>query len=126
MPCATFCQRVRVSFAHFQERLIIRLDDVVTGFSADNPKKGRPYLITRVHGDPLDFVYVVPRSKTGWEGVETPANEPWGLNFPGKFLLDPIYLDAADVEGAEVVGPLPDVHWERIYPRLNTFLMDIE
>ena len=109
-----------------QERLIIRLDDVVTGFSAENPKEGRPYLVTRVHGNPPQAIYVVPRSRTGWEGVETPANEPPGLNSPGRFLLDPLYVDPRDVEDADVVGPLPDEHWERIYPRLNTFLMDIE
>jgi hypothetical protein len=105
---------------------VIRTDDRNTGFSASNPKRGRPYLVTRVIGDPPELVYLVPRTASGWEGVPTPAGVLPELREDGSFLLDPIAVDAADLGDAEVLGQLPEPYLTRIRDRLTDYLMDLE
>ncbi len=109
-----------------EEWVAIRTHDRNTGFSPKNPKPDRPYLVTRVIGDPSDLIYVVPRTTSGWEGVPTPANVIPGLNEAGNFLLDPIPVPAENLRDAEVLGPLPDEYQRRIRERLTTFLMDLD
>jgi len=108
------------------EWVVIRTDDVNTGFSPENPKRGRPYLVTRVIGNPPELIYVVPRTASGWEGVPTPARVIPELRDPGNFLLDPIPVDAADIADAEVLRPLPEPYLSRVRERLSDYLMDLE
>jgi hypothetical protein len=109
-----------------EEWTVIRTDDVNTGFSAEKPKRGRPYLVTRVIGDPPELIYVVPRSASGWEGVPTPAGVIPELRDVGNFLVDPIPVDAADLADAEILRRLPEPYLSRVRERLNDYLMDLE
>jgi hypothetical protein len=105
---------------------VIRTDDRNTGFSESNPKLGRPYLVTRVIGEPPELIYLVPRTASGWEGVPTPARVLPGLREDGNFLLDPIAVDPNDLSDAQVLGQLPEPYLSRVRERLNDYLMDLE
>jgi hypothetical protein len=105
---------------------VVRTDDRNTGFSESNPKRGRPYLVTRIIGDPPELIYVLPRTASGWEGVPTPARVLPGLRDEGNFLLDPIPVDPQGLADAEMLGQLPEPYLSRVQERLTDYLMDIE
>jgi hypothetical protein len=48
---------------------LLKMSDLVTGFSPDNPKENRPYVVLRVTGR---RVRVVPQSSEGGRGVYIP------------------------------------------------------
>ena len=103
---------------------VVRADDDVVGF--EGGKIGRPYLVVRVIGDPPELVYVVPRTASGWEGVPVPAGVLPGFNKEGNFLVDPLQVAATDLEGARVLGELPEPYLSRILDRLRTGLMELD
>ncbi len=103
---------------------VIRLDDTVTGF--DLAKRGRPYCVVAVAGDPLAVVYVVPRStQRQSQGVATPAGVVPGLNDAGRFLWRPYPVAVADVQRAPRLGLLPEPYRSRVLEQANLAEFDI-
>jgi hypothetical protein len=103
---------------------VIRADDDDVGFGGG--KRGRPYLIVRVIGDPPELVYVVPRTASGLEGVPVPAGTVRGLNKDGNFLVDPLAVSASDLVGASLQGELPEPFLTRVLDRLHKTLMELD
>jgi hypothetical protein len=103
---------------------VIRADDDDVGF--EGGKRGRPYLIVRVIGDPPELVYVVPRTASGLEGVPVPAGAVAGLNKDGNFLLDPLAVSPTDLSEARLLGELPEPYLTRVLERLHRAFMELD
>jgi hypothetical protein len=83
---------------------VIRLDDRVTRF--DDNKTGRPNCVVAVIGDPIELVYVVPRTTRGTTGTFVPAGVLPGLDKPGRFLFVPRQVLPQDLVDVERLGIL--------------------
>lgn len=90
---------------------ILRLDDLDTGFSAKNPKRGRPNVVVGVAGA---IVYVAPMSThPNTDGVYLPGDLVEGIDechvvdFPGKVLR-------SVATAAETAGFLPRPYLDRV------------
>ncbi len=103
---------------------VILVDDDVVDFSGR--KRGRPYLVVRVIGDPATLVYVVPRTTSGIEGVPVPAGAARGLNKDGRFLVYPHPVPAEDLQDVVVLGPLAEDHLATVMERIRTDFMDLD
>lgn len=106
--------------------MVVRLDDELTGFSPDNPKEGRPYLVVRLIGEPPRLAYVVPRTSTGREGIAVPKRTLPAFDVDGFFLTYPLSVDPADLDDAEELGMLPEPYASYITERLYEGLMEDE
>ncbi len=81
------------------------MDDRVTGFSPDNPKENRPYVVIAARGR---RVRVVPQSTAGSRGVFVPDGVVEGLE-EGWFVPWSTTVSVSYAVSREVVGePLPD------------------
>lgn len=103
---------------------VILVDDDIVGFPGR--KKGRPYLVVRVIGDPITLVYLVPRTTTGIEGVPVPARSAPGLNKEGRFLVYPHPVPAEDLRDAAILGRLSEPHLAAVMARIRTDFLDLD
>lgn len=103
---------------------VIRVDDALTGFDLNKP--GRPCCIVRVEEPPRSGVWVVPRSTRGTTGTLTPAGTLPGINSDGRFQFIPRFVAAADLEGCESLGLLPEPYLARVLENVNSIVFDVE
>lgn len=108
----------------FAKGEVIRLDDRVTKF--DDNKRGRPNCVVEVIGDPIELVYVVPRTTRGTIGTFVPANVLPGLDKAGRFLFVPRPVQPQDLIAVERLGILPDPYKDRVLENVNTASIDLD
>ena len=108
----------------FEKGDVIRLNDQVTNF--DDNKPGRPNCVVQVVGDPIEFVYVVPRTTRGTTGTLVPANVLPGLNKPGRFLYVPRQVQPQDLLDVERLGVLPQPYRDRVLENANMAMIDLD
>jgi hypothetical protein len=108
----------------FEEGQVIRLDDKVTGF--DDNKLGRPNCVVRVVGNPLQQLYVVPRTTSGSIGTASPGGLMPGLDKPGRFLYIPRLVLPADLVGCELLGMLPEAIRGVVIGNVNWAALDLD
>ena len=108
----------------FAKGEVIRLDDRVTKF--DDNKQRRPNCVVEVVGDPIELVYVVPRTTRGTTGTLVPANVLPGLDKPGRFLFVPRQVRPQDLIGVERLGILPDPYKDRVLENVNMAAIDLD
>lgn len=108
----------------FAKGEVIRLDDRVTQF--DDNKLGRPNCVVAIVGDPIELVYVVPRTTKGTVGTLVPANVLPGLDKAGRFLFVPRPVEPADLVDVDRLGVLPDSYKTRVLENVNTAAIDLD
>lgn len=86
------------------------MDDVDTGFSPDDPKEGRPYVVIACVGQQ---VRVVPQSTRGQRGVFVSDGVVEGLG-PGRFVPWSAPVPVRYAAGREIVGHLPKQYLDRV------------
>jgi hypothetical protein len=108
-----------------QEGDVIRIDDRLTGF--DLNKKGRPYCVVRVVGEPWTEIFVVPRTTDRTAGaVQTPASAVPTLNEVGWFLFRAYRVVRADLANIEPVGRLKDPWRTQVMEQANTAEFEVD
>jgi hypothetical protein len=82
---------------------LLRMDDLVTGFSPDNPKENRPYVVIGVTGR---RVRVVPQSTQGEHGVHIADGVVAGLK-EGWFVPWSTTVSVRYAASRPAIGHLP-------------------
>ncbi|MEX2105831.1 MAG: hypothetical protein WD810_02930 [Solirubrobacterales bacterium] len=89
---------------------ILKLDDIDTGFSANNPKRNRPYVVVNTVGM---LVRVVPQSTNMERGVLVPEGAVDGLE-EGCFVPRAANVRLSIVLRGEPMGHLPEPYLEAV------------
>ena len=84
----------------------MRIDDRHTGFSPDNPKDGRPYLVIGIVGRQMR---VVPQSTRGDRGVLVPEGALEGLE-EGRFVPWSRAIPIRYASPIRTIGYLPSTY----------------
>lgn len=103
--------------------LVIWADDFDVGYQGD--KEGRPFLVTRIEGDPPHTAWLVAGSASGWEGVPYKKRLVPGLTKDGMFSLDQFVVGVEDLERAEEGTVLPEPDLTRILSTIEGNLTDL-
>jgi hypothetical protein len=105
---------------------MIRLDDRVTGFDDNKPK--RPYLVVNVEQPPL-YVWVLPRTSdtrgTG-AGILVRGGVIRTLDKDGRFMYRPYRVAIEEVETLEVFAHLSGGVLERVLSQVNAVEIDVD
>jgi hypothetical protein len=89
---------------------LLKIHDRMTGFSPDNPKRNRPYLVIAQTGP---MVRVVPQSTVGDHGIYVPDGVVVGLE-PGWFVPWSRAIPVGLATRRPVIGYLPPSYLERV------------
>lgn len=103
--------------------LVIWADDTDVGYQGG--KKGRPFLVMRVEGDPVHTVWLVAGSASAWEGVPYKRKLVPGITKDGMFSLYPFAVAIEDLEAAEAGSDLPQSEAKRILSVIEGDLTDL-
>lgn len=106
----------RVSHLPPVKGVVVRIDDRYTGFSPEDPKDGRPYLVIGVFGRQMR---VVPQSTKGMSGVLVPEDALEGLE-KGRFVPWSRAVSTEHARPEKTIGYLSEAYvneiidqWER-------------
>lgn len=102
---------------------MVLVDDAITGF--DRNKPARRCLVVKVEPAPRGGIWVLPRSTQGSTGTFVPAGAMSGLSKDGRFQFLPRFVAAADLEGCENLGPLPEPHRSKVLESANMVVVDV-
>lgn len=102
---------------------VLRIDDVVTGFDDNKPR--RPCMVVRVSGPPRAGAWVLPRSTRGSTGTLVRAGALPGLNKDGRFMFVPRFVATLDLAVCPSLGVLSAANRDRVLDNVNDVIIDL-